>query len=200
MNACNLLAVALLATTAPLALASHPRDASAPAAVNMQRAVELAELATVDLNASGAQGVVLARAGQNLGWAHREGLAPDRGRRVVHKFNPCKQCVSARANPYRQGLGEFFLDDPYRHEPAIALGAQVWLQFKGDAPTALCLSPMKRLGGYKTVAHLAVDEHSDDKRYSGCIEAVSAVNAVTADSLFSWLERGGQAGPVQGVR
>ena len=38
--------------------------------------------------------------------------------RVVHKLNACG---SAQASVYRQGLGEFFLDDLYRYEAAIVV-------------------------------------------------------------------------------
>ena len=77
----------------------------------------LAEHTARALDASGAQVVVLARAGQDLHevrlrWSHL-GLAYRDGTRwrVVHKLN---QCGTAQAAVYRQGLGEFFLDDLYR--------------------------------------------------------------------------------------
>ena len=67
---------------------------------------------------------MLARAGQNLneyglryshlGFAYRD----TNGWRVVHKLN---QCGSARASIYRQGLGEFFMDDLYRYEAALVV-------------------------------------------------------------------------------
>jgi hypothetical protein len=70
--------------------------------------------------------VVLARAGQDLRkyqlrWSHL-GLAyrtqDDQGQpvwRVVHKLNACG---TAEAAIFRQGLGEFFMDDPWRYEAA----------------------------------------------------------------------------------
>lgn len=78
------------------------------------------------LDASGADVVVLARAGQDLskygvyyshlGFAYRQ---PDGANghvwRVLHKLNLCGSAVSAI---YRQGLGEFFLDDLWRYEAA----------------------------------------------------------------------------------
>lgn len=81
---------------------------------------------------SGARVVVLARAGQDLtryglryshlGWAYRTDEGPWR---VLHKLNACGTGTGAL---YRQGLGEFFLDDLWRHEavwsvPAPALQA-----------------------------------------------------------------------------
>ena len=76
------------------------------------------------LDESGAQAVVLARAGRDLrryrlryshlGFAYRDGNRW----RVVHKLN---QCGSARAAVYRQGLGEFFLDDLFDYEAAVVV-------------------------------------------------------------------------------
>lgn len=91
------------------------------------KGLQLAERTAQALDASGARVVVLARAGQDLGkyglrWSHL-GLAyrTDGGVwRVVHKLN---QCGTASAGLYRQGLGEFFLDDPWRYETAWAVPA-----------------------------------------------------------------------------
>ena len=90
------------------------------------KALSLAERTYKALDASGAKVVVLARAGQDLskyglryshlGFAYQE---PDgKGAtvwRVLHKLN---QCGTADASIYRQGLGEFFMDDLWRYEAA----------------------------------------------------------------------------------
>lgn len=95
----------------------------------VERAMLLAQRTAEHLNASGARVVVLARAGQNLsryglryshlGLAYRED-ASDAGAapvwRIVHKLN---QCGTANAALYRQGLGEFFLDDLYEYEAGV---------------------------------------------------------------------------------
>lgn len=86
----------------------------------------LAEKTRQALEASGERVVLLARAGQDLskyglryshlGFAYREADANGGGRwRVVHKLNGCG---SAEADLWRQGLGEFFLDDPWKYEAA----------------------------------------------------------------------------------
>ena len=54
----------------------------------------------------------------HLGFAYREGEGSARVWRVVHKLN---QCGSARASIYRQGLGEFFLDDLWQYEAAVVV-------------------------------------------------------------------------------
>ncbi|GAP36467.1 DUF2145 domain-containing protein [Piscinibacter sakaiensis] len=122
------LLVALLAA-APAAQAGRACDAKPLAAVDVARAMDLALATARALDASGATVAVLARAGQDLGryglrWSHL-GFAyrvaePLDGRpgtwRVAHKLN---HCGSARADLYRQGLGEFFLDDPYEYRAAV---------------------------------------------------------------------------------
>ena len=78
----------------------------------------------------GTRVVVLARAGQDLskyniryshlGFAYR---TPQGQWLVAHKLNTCG---TSEASLYRQGLGEFFLDDLFRYEAAwVVPGAQV---------------------------------------------------------------------------
>ena len=126
------LAAALLMTALTAAQAGRNCEARLPDAHSVQRSLELAERTARALDASGAQVVVLARAGQDrgkyrlrwshLGFAYREGPSGREGGqgpatwRVVHKLN---QCGSARADLFRQGLGEFFMDEPYRYEAAF---------------------------------------------------------------------------------
>ncbi len=95
-----------------------------PDASSVQRAMSLAEHTARQLDASGAQVVVLARMGQDLsqygqryshmGLAYRDGAVW----RVAHKLN---QCGSAQAAVYRQGLGEFFLDDLYEYQAGVVV-------------------------------------------------------------------------------
>lgn len=123
-----------LALAATLALGAAPAqagrscEARQPDTTAVVRGLNLAERTARALDASGAEVVVLARAGQDLSkyglrWSHL-GLAyketTDTGTRwrVVHKLN---QCGSARADLYRQGLGEFFLDDPHEFAAAFSV-------------------------------------------------------------------------------
>ena len=126
----------LLACAASTAHAGRSCEAQVPQAANVVQALQLAERTAATLDASGAQVVVLARAGQDLrkhglrwshlGLAYREREAEtafDGTRtpgvwRVVHKLNACG---SATADIYRQGLGEFFMDDLFRYEGAFAV-------------------------------------------------------------------------------
>ena len=106
------------------AYAGRNCEARAPDAVAVQRGMDLAQRTALALEATGAQVVVLARAGQNLSryqlrWSHMA-FAYKEGDvwRVLHKLN---QCATARADLFRQGLGEFFMDDPYQYIAAIAV-------------------------------------------------------------------------------
>jgi hypothetical protein len=114
----------------PPALAGRSCDAEQPPkATTIERGLTLAERSLHALDASGARVVILARAGQDLGqyglrYSHL-GFAyqqPD-GQgghvwRVLHKLN---QCGTPDAFIYRQGLGEFFMDDLWRYEAAWAV-------------------------------------------------------------------------------
>jgi hypothetical protein len=124
--------------------------ASTPLSVReIERGMALAQATSQALEASGAQVVILARAGQDLsrygqtwshlGYAYREvtDAGPRPVWRVVHKLNTCG---TAEAQLYRQGLGEFFLDRPARYEAAFVVptpAVQALLQplLRGPAPT-----------------------------------------------------------------
>lgn len=128
LAAAALLAIAGLAH-AGLAHAGQQCEDQPLTAEDMTKGMTLAHRTQEALDASGAEVVLLARAGQDLSeyglrWSHL-GLAyktklPDGGStwRVVHKLN---HCGTAGADIYRQGLGEFFLDRPYRYEGAFAV-------------------------------------------------------------------------------
>jgi hypothetical protein len=98
--------------------------------VTVEKSLALAQRTHEALEAAhareGVQVVVLARAGQDLtkyrlhfshfGLAYRSRDAQGRPVwRVLHKLNTCG---TAQASVYRQGLGEFFLDDLWRYEAA----------------------------------------------------------------------------------
>ena len=117
-------AVAMLVL--PAAHAGRTCEEAKPSVQSIERGLSLAERTVAALDASGQRVVILARAGQDLtkyglryshlGYAYQQ---PD-GQgghvwRVVHKLNTCGTSESAI---YRQGLGEFFLDTPWRYEAA----------------------------------------------------------------------------------
>lgn len=119
----SIVAMMALCAATP-ALAGRSCEAQPPTLDTITRGMQLAERTAAALDAehtrSGAQVVALARAGQDLsayhlryshlGWAYR---TPEGPWRVVHKLN---QCGTAQGDLYRQGLGEFFLDDAWRYD------------------------------------------------------------------------------------
>jgi hypothetical protein len=127
MNALRRLAVSWgVAAAAACAHAGQACEARPPQTNEVVRGMTLAAATAARLDASGAQVVVLARAGQDLskygvtwshfGFAYRDRDGPRSFWRVVHKLN---HCGTASAALYRQGLGEFFLDQPHRYEAAF---------------------------------------------------------------------------------
>jgi hypothetical protein len=98
-------------------------------AQTLEKGLALAVHTQQALDASGAQVVALARMGQDLskyggryshfGWVYKQD-----GRWIVaHKLN---QCGTANAQLYRQGLGQFFLDDMFAYEAGMVIpGADV---------------------------------------------------------------------------
>ena len=115
-----------MAGTMGTAHAGRSCEKRAITVASLERGLGLAQKTATALDASGARVVLLARAGQDLSkyrlrWSHL-GLAyrsqDAQGQdawRVVHKLNACG---TAEAAIYRQGLGEFFMDDPWRYEAA----------------------------------------------------------------------------------
>ncbi|WP_422846519.1 DUF2145 domain-containing protein [Acidovorax sp. M2(2025)] len=129
---CGLAALAVAAVLAPApAHAGRSCDAKKPTPQVIERGMALAAQTSAALDAehakSGAQVVALARAGQDLskyglryshfGWAYK---TPEGPWRVAHKLNECGTAVGYL---YRQGLGEFFLDDLWRYEAVYAVPA-----------------------------------------------------------------------------
>jgi hypothetical protein len=118
------LVVTVCLWAAASAYAGRPCEARAPDARRVERALTLAVHVAQALDASGAQVAAIGRIGQDLsrwgqryshmGLVYRDGTAW----RVVHKLN---HCASAEAAIYRQGLGEFFLDDMVEYQAGIVV-------------------------------------------------------------------------------
>lgn len=92
-------------------------------AKGLNLAARTAKALDTEFQKNGTQVVLLARQGQDLskydlkyshyGWAYKTPAGPWR---VAHKLN---ECGTAGGHVYRQGLGEFFLDDMWRYEAGI---------------------------------------------------------------------------------
>ncbi len=117
LGACMMLACAT-------AEAGRSCEQKHPTVNGVQRSLALAQETAARLDQTGAHVVAIARVGQDLspyrlhyshmGFAYRDGKTW----RVVHKLN---QCGAARADLYRQGLGEFFMDDPFDYEAGFVV-------------------------------------------------------------------------------
>ncbi len=154
--ACALGLASLLLASGP-AQAGRSCEARLPSAASITRGMALAERTAQALDATGAGVVVLARAGQDLsayglryshlGFAYRT----EQGAwRVVHKLNTCSTAV---ADIYRQGLGEFFNDDPFDYAAAFvvlapAVQARLLPLLQDNAQVALLHEPAYNLVAY----------------------------------------------------
>jgi len=119
------LAALLLCAAALPAHAGRPCEEKPQTTRQVEQGLALAQATAKQLDDSGARVVLLARAGQDLSkyglqWSHLGFAYKDEQAgawRVMHKLN---HCGSDHAALYRQGLGEFFLDNPHRYEAAFA--------------------------------------------------------------------------------
>ncbi len=119
---------ALLLAVAASAHAGRPCEDKPQTTRQVELGLNLAQATARQLDASGAQVAVLARAGQDLSkyglqWSHLGFVYKDASQqpavwRVLHKLN---HCGTDHAALYRQGLGEFFLDNPFRYEAAFVV-------------------------------------------------------------------------------
>lgn len=120
---------ALVLAALAVATAAHagrPCEEKQPTVRQIEQGLNLAQATARQLDASGAQVVILARAGQDLSkyglqWSHLGFVYKDPQAgvwRVAHKLN---QCGTDHAALYRQGLGEFFLDRPHRYDAAFVV-------------------------------------------------------------------------------
>ncbi len=154
------------------------------------------------LDASGAKVVVMARAGQDLskygvryshlGFVYRQDNA-DGGHvwRVLHKLNLCGTAESAI---YRQGLGEFFLDDLWQYEAAwVVLSPQAqsaMLKVLLDGPQSLVLHEPR----YNMVSYPWSGKYQQSNQWA--IETLAyAMTAASAEPVTNraqaqgWLQR-----------
>lgn len=118
------LVLAALLVTAPAAHAGRACENKPLTAQSITQGMALAQRTSEALDAeyarSGARVVVLGRAGQDLsnyglryshlGWAYK---TPEGPWRVMNKLN---SCGTDTGSLYRQGLGDFFLDDLWRYQ------------------------------------------------------------------------------------
>lgn len=182
-------------------------DATALTPQQARSALDLAQRTADVLERSGAQVAILGRAGQDLsahglryshlGIAYREQPAVGPARwRVLHKLN---ECGTAHAGVYRQGLGDFFFDQPHRYEVRIAfldpaLQAQMLAGLLGGSYLARVHEP-----AYSMVAYAWSTRYQQSNQW--VIETLALLSDPTVNSRGQaqmWLLRHGyQPGTVQ---
>jgi hypothetical protein len=194
-------ALALVAAMLVAGQAAHAgRDCEVqpPNAAAVERGLELAHRTARALDASGADVVVLARAGQDLSrwrlrWSHLAFAYRDTyahgAWRVVHKLN---HCGSDRAAVYRQGLGEFFLDDPHDYVagwvvPSPELQRQLRALLHDNARVAYLHQP-----AYNMVAYPWATQYQQSNQWLIETLALAAEPGLTSrERAQSWLQAKG---------
>jgi hypothetical protein len=169
--------------------------AQPPRTETVVRGLQLAERTQAALQASGADVVLLARAGQDLGrhglrWSHL-GFAFRRadgdGWLVLHKLNACG---TATGDLYLQGLGPFFLDDLWRFEaawvvPTPAVQARL-LALLRDRAQAVRLQHRP----YSMVSHAWSTRYQQSNQWA--IETLAAAmepqTIATREQALAWLQ------------
>lgn len=188
------------ALAAGAAQAGRACDNAPLTTAQMTQGMALAQATAQELDRSGAQVVLLARAGQDLsehglqwshlGFAYRESADGKPVWRVLHKLNHCGTADSAL---YRQGLGEFFLDRPHRYAASYAVPT---LEFQK------ALLPLLRTNAraanmhhprYNMVAYPWAQQYQQSNQWvTETLAAAAAPREVTTRAQAQdWLQRAG---------
>jgi hypothetical protein len=190
----RLLAAVCLAAAAFTAHAGRPCEQKPAEAQGVERGMNLAAATAKALDANGAQVLLLARAGQDLGkyglkyshlgFVYRETVDGRPVWRVMHKLN---HCGTAEAALYRQGLGEFFLDNPHRYEAAFVplapdLQAKLLPVLRDNARAAALNEPR-----YNMVAYPWSTKYQQSNQWALETLAATASNSRDRDSAQAWL-------------
>lgn len=186
---------ALLVALALPAQAGRNCETRQPDADTVVKAMDLAGRTARALDASGADVVVLARAGRDLrkyrlryshlGLAYRDG----RTWRILHKLN---HCGSARADLFRQGLGEFFLDDLFEYQagyavPSTDVQAHLLPLLRDNARVTRLHTP-----AYNVLAYPWATRYQQSNQWA--LETLASAqdpNATTRQRAQSWLQAQG---------
>ena len=196
--AATVLAISL--AFAPGAHAGRSCESRPPSVQAIERGLALAQQTQRALDGSGAQVVLLARAGQDLskyglryshfGFAYKTTDAQgDPVWRVLHKLN---QCGTADSAVYRQGLGEFFLDDLWRFEAAWSIpnpeAQQRLLALLQDERRAVSLNHKP----YSVVSYVWSERYQQSNQWA--IETLALAmdpHATTRARAQTWLQANG---------
>jgi hypothetical protein len=118
------LAAAACFALAAAALAGTPCTDATPTPETVRKALLLAKQAHDALEESGAEVALIARVGQDLSkyglrYSHLGFVLRDRARGVWSVYHELNHCGTAESGLYREGLGNFFLDDMFAYETLV---------------------------------------------------------------------------------
>lgn len=155
---------------------------------------ELAQRVKNELDRSGAELAVIARAGQDLSKYHLQyshlGIIRkmEDGRwMVMHELN---HCGTAKSDLFNEGLANFFMDDPYRYEALLMIpNAEIQTQIRRaiNSPTAKALHETR----YNMVAHPFSTKYQNSNQWA--LETIAAalakdVQIQNREQAQSWLK------------
>jgi hypothetical protein len=184
--------VALHLALPAIAHAGQACEQKPPTETRVTQGIAMAVKTVARLDASGADVVIIARAGQDLskyrqryshlGFAYKQ----DGHWTIVHKLNECGTAVS---NIYEQGMGQFFLDDPYRFEAAITVPAP---EVQQRLRTVLT-DPVKVLAGhvaaYNMLSYAWGDKYQQSNQWVLETLAMAQENSIhTREQAQAWLK------------
>jgi hypothetical protein len=185
-------------TAAAPAIAGRSCEANRPGSDTVAQGLLLAERTLAALDASGADVVILARAGQDLGkyglryshlgFAYRDGAEGGGAWRVLHKLNTCG---SASAALFVQGLGQFFLDDLWRMEaawviPEAAVQQALLPQLRDPARRAAM-----HHAPYNLVSYPWSDKYQQSNQWAIETLAAAVSGALSRGEAQAWLQASG---------
>jgi hypothetical protein len=187
-----------LAARVDLAAAGQTCEPFVPTPDAVAKGLELGGRSRDALDASGAEVALIARAGQDLTqyhlrWSHMAFVwrdHPDGRWTVVHELNECGRSTSAL---FDEGLGNFFLDAPFRYEAVIVIPDaetqhRLAALLSGSAPQAL------HDDRYNVVAYPFSTQYQNSNQWVLELTAVAMANDPLVDDRASaqqWLRSNG---------
>ncbi len=183
---------------AQVAHAGQPCTEFTPTPDTVRKALTLAKHAQDGLESSGTDVALIARVGQDLskyglryshfGFALRN--ADGKGWTILHQLN---QCSTAESGLYREGLGNFFLDDMFAYETLIVVPGKETRRrlaevLAGELPARMHGLP------YNMVAYAFSTKYQNSNQWA--LELIAAASAsegqvASRQGAQSWLRSAG---------
>lgn len=191
------IALAVLAAAAG-AHAGQPCTEFVPSPQTVKKALTLAKDAHDALEASGADLALIARVGQDLSkyrlrYSHFGFVMRDPGAASWTVFHQLNLCSSTESGLYREGLGNFFLDDMHAYEtlivvPGPELRKRLRAVLESDVPAGMHGLP------YNMVAYAFSTRYQNSNQWA--LEVIAAAAATdgritTREQAQAWLRYAG---------